>query len=380
MLDVLCLCLSHNLAPMAVLAKEQPRPVDKKNINIVKQAECTAAWKSGYYARPQGRLPKHDDKNHFKNGRRQCRKIKELLVTKEGTEQKNQETPQFENGKVPPIMKYDQKISTSYTPITLIVHVLIICQHLYLLYITSPTWIRFASFTQLVYFTTTCFHIAMLLANVFKKTQLERAFVLYGTWIIWMGWAMCLWFVRSEDRPDSILFRSLTSDEEDMSELEYLLAPMDVAPFLMHGKWSTTTLPIFSFFLLLVIRRNHWGLIVWEHLVLLDYSRNLKWYRSWCVGTGAGWMLTWEAARIWLQIPLSFPNSEGSIVFYKTDLPSFPGLFNVLIASVIAGIFMMCWWSFWTFQYRGVIWKKEFKEGVVVWLSDGWMRVGGIGC
>ncbi|CAI2174208.1 6698_t:CDS:2 [Funneliformis geosporum] len=373
MLDVLCLCLSHNSAQMAVLTKEQPKPVD---INTVKQAECTAAWKSGYYARPQGRLPKHNA--------RQCRKIKQLSVTKEGTEQKNQETPQFE---VPPIMKYDQKISTSYTPITLIVHVLIICQHLYTLYITSPTWIRFTSFTQLVYISTTCFHIAMLLANVFKKTQLERAFVLYGTWIIWMGWAMCLWFVRSENRPDSIFFRSLTSDDDDFDsfnrddifELEFLLAPMDVAPFLMHGKWSTTTLPIFSFFLLLVIRRNHWGLIVWEHLVLLDYSRTLNWYYTWCVGTGAGWMLTWEAARFWL-IPSSFQNSEGSIVLYKTDLPSFPGLFNVLIASIIAGIFMMCWWSFWTFQYRGVIWKKEFKEGVVVWLSDGWMRVGEIGC
>ncbi|RIA92939.1 hypothetical protein C1645_691123 [Glomus cerebriforme] len=127
-------------------------------------------------------------------------------------------------------------------------------------------------------------------------------------------------------------------------------------------------MPIISFFLLLVIRRNHWGLITWEHLVLLDYSRTLKWYRTWCVaGAGAGWMLTWEAAKFWLKIPFS-------------DLPTFPGVFNVLWASSIAGILMVSWWSFWTFQYRGVIWKKEFKEGVVVWSSsDGWM-CGGIGC
>ena len=100
-------------------------------------------------------------------------------------------------------------------------------------------------------------------------------------------------------------------------------------------------------------------------------------YRTWCVaGTGAGWMLTWEAAKFWLRIPFS----EGGLVLYRTDLPTYPGLFKVLCVSSVAGMFMVCWWSFWTFQYRGVIWKKEFKEGVVVWSSDGWMRVGGIGC
>src|SRR5436305_12485642 len=82
--------------------------------------------------------------------------------------------------------------NTSYTPFTLIVHVLIICQHIYTLYVTPTMPVsrtRLASFTQLVYLTTTCFHIATLLANIFKKTKLERAFVLYGTWVIWIGWA-----------------------------------------------------------------------------------------------------------------------------------------------------------------------------------------------
>jgi hypothetical protein len=279
--------------------------------------------------------------------------------------------------------------NTSYTPFTLVIHVLIIFQHIYTLYTTpaSSISLRLASFTQLVYVTTTCFHIATLLANIFKIIKLERAFVLYGTWVIWIGWAMCLWLIRPEDRPD--LFRALTTNGgvgidhyyvnlNGSYDIEDLLAPMDVAPFLMHGKWSTTTLPIISFFLLLVIRRNHWGLITWEHLVLLDYSRTLKWYRTWCVaGAGAGWMLTWEAAKFWLRIPFS----EGGMVLYRTDLPTFPGVFNVLWASSIAGILMVCWWSFWTFQYRGVVWKKEFKEGVVVWSSsDGLVCVGTIGC
>ncbi|PKC68339.1 hypothetical protein RhiirA1_416987, partial [Rhizophagus irregularis] len=58
------------------------------------------------------------------------------------------------------------------------------------------------------------------------------------------------------------------------------------------------------------------------------------------------------------------------MILHRTDLPTFPGVFNVLWASSIAGILMVCWWSFWTFQYRGVVWKKEFKEGVVVWSSS----------
>lgn len=391
MLDVLCLHLLHNSDPMAALTKEKPITADK-NV-YTKQADYTKAWKHGkngknihytkQYKCPEPLLQRHRNpdinynKKQFKEEKHRC----------------YNDMPNEENGekeKQVPIKKFDKKINTSYTPFTLGLHVLIIFQHIYTLY-TTPTSsipLRFASFTQLVYVTTTCFHIATLLASIFKIIKLERAFVLYGTWVIWIGWAMCLWLIRPEDRPD--LFRALTTNGggginryyvnlNGSYDIEDLLAPMDVSPFLMHGKWSTTTLPIISFFLLLVIRRNHWGLITWEHLVLLDYSRTLKWYRTWCVaGAGAGWMLTWEAAKFWL---LRIPFSEGEMVLHRTDLPTFPGVFNVLWASSIAGILMVCWWSFWTFQYRGVVWKKEFKEGVVVWSSsDGLVCVGAISC
>lgn len=377
---------------MAVLTKDQPSPVDTKS------------FKNGYYTkknhkfdRKNSPLPKSDvnyynevnyDKNPFK-GRRCANKNQKSSKHPNPPQIKGQSDHQ---DKKVPLMKYDKNINTSYTPFTLIVHIIIIYQHIYTLYSTpasSVSRMRLASFTQLVYLTTTCFHIATLLANVFKKIKLERAFVLYGTWLIWIGWAMCLWFIRPENRPDS-LYKALNAnggfvhyinrnDSIDMDEIEYLLTPMDTIPFLMNGKWKTTTLPIISFFLLLVIRRQHWGLITWEYLVLLDYSSTLKWYRTWCVaGAGASWMLTWEAAKLWLRIPLS--ESTGNMVLYRTDLPTYPGLFNVLCVSSLAGLFMVCWWSFWTFQYRGVIWKKEFREGIAVWSSDGWMRVGGIGC
>jgi len=368
MLSVLCSCLSHNSVPMAALTKEQPRQVD---------AEYVKAFKNSYYTKQQHKFDRrkpflskpevnHYDKNPFK----------ERCVP-------NPTNPpsQPDQEKKVPLMKYDKKINTSYTPFTLIIHVIIICQHIYTLYatpVTSVSRMRLASFTQLVYLTTTFFHIATLLANVFKKIKLERAFVLYGTWIVWIGWAMCLWFIRPENRPDSQFYKSLSANggyvghyyinRNDSIDMYDLLAPV---PFLMNGKWRTTTLPIISFFLLLVIRRNHWGLITWEHLVLLDYSSTLKWYRTWCVaGAGASWMLTWEAVKLWLRIPL-----------YRTDLPTYPGLFNILCVSSLAGMFMLCWWSFWTFQYRGVVWKKEFKEGVVVWYSsDGLVCVGSISC
>jgi len=376
---------------MAALTKEKPITVD---MNIYsKQANACKNGKNIHYTKqykcPEPLLQRHRNPDINYN-KKQFKEEKQHNNDERSVPNEENGEENGEKDKQVPIKKYDKKINTSYTPLTLIVHVLIILQHIYTLY-TTPTssmpW-RLASFTQLVYVTTTCFHIATLLASLFKKIKLERAFVLYGTWVIWIGWAMCLWLIRPEDRPE--LYRALTTNGGSVGidhyyvnlnssyDIDELLAPMDVSPFLMNGKWSTTTLPIISFFLLLVIRRNHWGLITWEYLVLLEYSRTLKWYRTWCVaGAGAGWMLTWEASKFWLRIPFS----EGGMVLYRTDLPSFPGVFNVLWASSIAGILMVCWWSFWTFQYRGIVWKKEFKEGVVVWSSsDGLICVGAIGC
>ncbi|CAJ0634191.1 9065_t:CDS:2 [Entrophospora sp. SA101] len=121
----------------------------------------------------------------------------------------------------------------------------------------------------------------------------------------------------------------------------YLLTstPIYVSPFLMHGKWLSTYLPMMSFILIMTIRRNHWGIIIWEYLVLLqDSILSLIYYRIWSVVClGPGWILTWEIFKF----------------------------------SIIAGVLMICWWSFWTFQIQGVLWKKELEEGVVVWSSDG---------
>ncbi|CAG8441691.1 2757_t:CDS:10 [Diversispora eburnea] len=237
-----------------------------------------------------------------------------------------------------------------------------------------------------VYVTTTCFHIATLLANLFKKCQVEKVFVLYGTWVIWSGWAMCLWLIN----PDPLSPRTLTTGSTRgfyyingngtivLYDFEAFIQPMDVSPFLMHGKWTSTTLPILSFFLLLAIRRNHWGLLTWEHLVVLESTNSLKYYRTWCIaGAGAGWILLWEAIKFWCHVPFAYTSStDENIIFYRTDITRFPGLLNILLVCFVSGLFMLCWWSFWTFQYKGVVWKKELKEGVVVWSSNGLIQVG----
>nr|CAG8672840.1 11565_t:CDS:2 [Entrophospora candida] len=56
--------------------------------------------------------------------------------------------------------------------------------------------------------------------------------------------------------------------------------------------------------------------------------------------------------------------------YLLTSTPIYVSPF-LMHVSIIAGVLMICWWSFWTFQIQGVLWKKELEEGVVVWSSDG---------
>ncbi|RHZ81333.1 hypothetical protein Glove_121g68 [Diversispora epigaea] len=383
------------------MAIESPKPVDNMNNNTTKYLENINYCKKGFSLNQRipsknskYRAPKFKKNEAPQNNNNNNNEKKTTFPPNKNNQEKPQRTSPFD-GKDVPLMKYDQKINTSYTPFTLFVHLTIIFQHLYTLYLTPSTTIspkRITSFTQLVYVTTTCFHIATLLANLFKKCQVEKVFVLYGTWVIWSGWAMCLWLINPEVRPDPLLPRTLTTGSTRgfyyingngtivLYDFEAFIQPMDVSPFLMHGKWTSTTLPILSFFLLLAIRRNHWGLLTWEHLVVLESTNSLKYYRTWCIaGAGAGWILLWEAIKFWCHVPFAYTSStDENIIFYRTDITRFPGLFNILLICFVSGLFMICWWSFWTFQYKGVVWKKELKEGVVVWSSNGLIQVGGV--
>jgi len=349
--------------------------------------------------------------------------------------QETSKTDRYKEKRIP-IMMHEKKINSSYTKTTFLIHLSIIIQHLYTLYITPTRTI--SSFTQLVYIASTCFHIITLLSNIFKKFKIEKLFVIYGTWIIWSGWIICLLITKSDfnNHNNNNIKSSSSSPSTSLANNSFLMlnynyylltsTPIYVSPFLMHGKWLSTYLPMMSFILIMTIRRNHWGIIIWEYLVLLqDSILSLIYYRIWSVVClGPGWILTWEIFKCLFHLTSTSSSSSSSLIhsslpsssssfsssfsssisstlipfilninnninnfynnynnnnnnnyneflFYQTDIPKFPGFICTLIVSIIAGVLMICWWSFWTFQIQGVLWKKELEEGVVVWSSDG---------
>ncbi|KAI7862460.1 hypothetical protein BDF14DRAFT_1876647 [Spinellus fusiger] len=121
-------------------------------------------------------------------------------------------------------------------------------------------------------------------------------------------------------------------------------------------------------------RRNAWGIIVWEFVSRLDYPNDpvtpyqWRWvaFRVWCLlGTGALWGLVYLALAHMDGFPLS-------------SLLACPGIMKLLSVSAMGGLVMICFWSFWTFQYRGVLWQKELRKGTVVWISEGVARTGDV--
>ncbi|KAG0185869.1 hypothetical protein DFQ28_008648 [Apophysomyces sp. BC1034] len=132
-------------------------------------------------------------------------------------------------------------------------------------------------------------------------------------------------------------------------------------------------------------RRNSWGLIVWEFVSRLDQNipptthlatKQLKlWqlgsfrllaFRIWCLlGTGSFWGLLY----------ITLAKRDGFTLVY---LLQFSNIFRLLLVSAAGGLMMICFWSFWTFQYRGVLWRRELRKGVVVWYSEGVARAGDV--
>lgn len=186
------------------------------------------------------------------------------------------------------------------------------------------------------------FHVTHLFAHLFQMLDLERHCVVYGTFLYWTG---CLLgnFVFSE----RLTIMSLTH--------------------------PTTTL----FWLLLLERRNAWGIIMWEFSGRLDSATggDRYWqkgsfrtaaYRVWCLlGAGSAWGLLY----------IALANMDGFTLGYLLRPIS---VAKLLLVSTMAGISMICFWSFWTFQYRGVLWKRELRKGVVVWYSEGVARAGDV--
>jgi len=171
----------------------------------------------------------------------------------------------------------------------------------------------------------------------------------YGTWLYWTGWL-----------------------------LGVLLFSERLAVNVTHNA-STTIL----FWLLMLERRNAWGIIVWEFVSRLDQNLNsssptgnnlettrplklwelgsfrLLVFRIWCLlGTGSFWGLSY----------IGLAKLDGYAFKYLLQIHH---IMKLLLVSTMGGFMMIIFWSFWTFQYKGVLWQKELRKGIIVWYSEG---------
>ncbi|KAI8089467.1 uncharacterized protein BX664DRAFT_333077 [Halteromyces radiatus] len=235
----------------------------------------------------------------------------------------------------------DRRIT--YTPTTYTLTLSIILLSLHILVTHPPPWAH--TFPPVFVFFHFAFHITHLVAHLFGFLTLERHCVVYGTWLFWTGWLLGV-FVFSQ---------RLVID-------------------LSH---PTTTL----FWLLMVERRNAWGILVWEYVGRLDQNLIpqagvLRWwqvgsirllaFRIWCLlGTGSFWGLLY----------ITLAKHDGYSLLY---LLQFRHILQLLLVSAAGGLMMIIFWSFWTFQYRGILWQKELRKGVVVWYSEGLALAGDV--
>ncbi|KAF9169984.1 hypothetical protein BGX20_009589 [Mortierella sp. AD010] len=295
----------------------------------------------------------------------------------------------------------------------------------------TPSPFQLVSFTHLVYLTDTAFHILSLAWHLLRFPKLERITVIYGTWIVWIGWGLAIWLsdpdmeihqqehraafgigynvhdglgssnMGSRHHPWYQPHHTYGSNESvDINKL------LPLAPFVKkYSNWYILYMPVATFLGLLMFRRNLWGLISWEHLTRMDQIGQLKYYRAWCLsGVGAGWALAWKFCRWWFHVPFMPMDdpifcqyaSSGktclelleataaaqraassssqpfaaqfvpTVVRYRTDVIEFR-FWPMILSNLVMGLILMCWWSFWTFQYQGVVWREDLKEGWAVW-------------
>ncbi|KAF9347093.1 hypothetical protein BGX34_003414 [Mortierella sp. NVP85] len=301
------------------------------------------------------------------------------------------------------------RIHTTYTPLSLVGHVGLILYRIFML-LNTPSPFQLVSFTHLVYLTDTAFHIFSLAWHLLRFPKLERITVIYGTWVVWIGWGLAIWLsdpdmeIHQQEHRASFgighdvkrmskgawfgshpeMYRA--NDSIDIDQL------LPLAPFVKkYSNWYVLYMPVVTFLSLLMFRRNLWGLISWEHLTRMDQIGQLKYYRAWCLsGVGAGWAVAWRICRWWFHVPympmddptfcryassgktcmdlLHDAASQRSsfVVRYRTDVIEF-GFWPMIVSNLVMGVIMMCWWSFWTFQYQGVVWREDLKEGWAVW-------------
>ncbi|GAA5803350.1 hypothetical protein HPULCUR_008829 [Helicostylum pulchrum] len=249
-----------------------------------------------------------------------------------------QQSSSFENEI--PILKSNRTIQISYSALTYTLTLSIILLSIHTIIHQPFPWAH--TFPPIFTLFHLFFHTAHLSAHLFNWLLIERHCVVYGTWLYWTGWLL-----------SALLFSQR----------------LVVSVGFTH---PTTIL----FWLLMLERRNAWGIIVWEYVSRLTMtttaasqkkplklwelgSFRLLVFRIWCLlGTGSFWGL--------LYILLA--KLDGFAFKYLLQVHH---IMKLLLVSTVGGLMMIVFWSFWTFQYKGVLWQKELRKGVIVWYSEG---------
>ncbi|KAG1469029.1 hypothetical protein G6F56_003499 [Rhizopus delemar] len=216
-----------------------------------------------------------------------------------------------------PILKSNRILHITYTKMTYTLTLsIILLSTLSVLYQPFP-WTQ--TFPLIFHLFHLLFHLTHLLAHRFNWYSIERQCVVYGTWLYCTGWLL-----------GKFLFPERLADN------------------------SANAL----FWILMIERRNAWGMIVWEFMSRLPRTSFLT-FRIWCfLGTGSFWGLVYIGLACLDSLRFGY-------------LLQWYHIFKFLWISSIGGVIMSVFWSFWTFQYKGVLWQKELRKGIVVWYSEG---------
>jgi hypothetical protein len=229
----------------------------------------------------------------------------------------------------------------SYSKLTYTLTSIIVLLSLHTLYHQPLPWNQ--TFPPIFIIFHILFHLTHVIAHQFEWLGIERHCVIYGTWLYCTGRLL-----------SGFLFSQRLVVDNDYSTI--------------------------FFWLLMLERRNAWGIIVWEYVSRLDLnisedlstSRPLRlWelgsfrllsFRIWCLlGTGSFWGLLYMALAKRDGLRFGFLLQPHHIL-------------KLLLISTAGGLMMIIFWSFWTFQYRGVLWRKELRKGIIVWYSEGVAR------
>ncbi|KAL1915863.1 uncharacterized protein VTP21DRAFT_6251 [Calcarisporiella thermophila] len=200
--------------------------------------------------------------------------------------------------------------------------------HMYTFLMLSINPLQITTFAQFFHLSAISLQTGFIVTHLKSWIYLERFGVIYGLQMILSGWTLTFWvYPAASQRPEVI--------------------------------WACR-IGFIVWWLSLMERRDLLSIVVWEFLTRSSLCGTLLYYRAWClIGAAGGWVAIWELIK-------------HTASYRMVIVEGLPNILAFVVWSILAGLFLTIWWSFWTFQFRGVVWRKEYREGLVVWFNDGY--------